>query len=71
MNWKLIYDIGAEGAERFLPFVYIGLGLLAVAAGLQLWARRRKQRSFMEDVAGPAHERRILRLEVQGGGASK
>ena len=47
MDWQLIYEIGAEGVERFLPFVYIGLGLLAVAAALHFWARRRGQRSFM------------------------
>lgn len=47
MNWQLVFDIGAQSTERFLPFVYIGLGLLAVAGGLRLWARRRKQGSFM------------------------
>lgn len=54
MNWQLVYDIGSQETQQFLPFVYVGLGLLALALGLQLWARRRGQKSFMAIVTAIA-----------------
>lgn len=46
MNWNAVYEIDRSGAgTQFIPFVYMGLGLLAVALILHLWARRHGRRS--------------------------
>jgi len=46
MNWHAVYEIDASGeGTQFIPFIYMGLALLAVALILQWWARRRGQRS--------------------------
>jgi len=46
MNWQLAYEIdhGGTGAQ-FYGFVLMGCVVLAVAAGIHLWARRRRRRS--------------------------
>ena len=46
MNWTVVYEIDRSGAgTQFTPFVYMGLGVLAVALILHLRARRHGQRS--------------------------
>jgi len=46
MNWQTMYEIDRAGAgTQFIPFIYMGLGVLAVALLLYLWARRKGRRS--------------------------
>ena len=45
MNWRLVYDVRNMGAADFIPFIYAGLAILALALVFHLWARRKGERS--------------------------
>ena len=45
MDWQTVWDIRNTSPADFLPFVYMGGAMLAVAAGFALFARSRGRRS--------------------------
>lgn len=45
MNWRTVYDISTAGDYEYIGFVLFGLGVLVLATGFWLWARRRGERS--------------------------
>jgi hypothetical protein len=46
MNWQAVYEIDRSGTgSQFIPFIAMGLVVLALALILHLRARRRRQRS--------------------------